>query len=81
LPADGPTEEDELIRMTFSGIDEEAIAREFYLMPSNSPMPLQGDGAMPGEGHTNDRTEALFATVQSFDYWDALMDPPESLGK
>ncbi|KAL7508390.1 hypothetical protein ACHAXN_005473 [Cyclotella atomus] len=95
-PVSPDDEEDELIRMTFSGIDEDAIAREFYFPspaihsgvgspPDMSPgvahadhnaatLPMDGDGAAHP---TNATTEGLYGPpVQSFDYWDALMDPP-----
>lgn len=100
MPSGPVSPEDELIHMTFSGIDEDAIAREFYY-PSHmnhnnntgvSPGMASGVSASPnamspaafprdggdGEAHpTNAATEALYGPpVQSFDYWDALMDPP-----
>jgi hypothetical protein len=91
-------DEDELIRMTFSGIDEAEIAREFYMYPSHPGASSPGNAAaapaaaaaspqgasLPGvhdaEHHpTNQTTEALYGPpIQSFDYWDALMDPPTS---
>lgn len=101
MPGNGPVspDDEELIHMTFSGIDEDAIAREFYF-PShatasgvspgmasgisaspNAAMSPTAAAMLPQEGDaaahpTNSTTEALYGPpVQSFDYWDALMDP------
>ena len=81
--------DDELIHMTFSGIDEAEIAREFYLpsdaMCTSSPraavasFPGRDDAAAHPTSHT---TEALYGPpVGSFDYWDAIMDPSEQAAK
>ena len=81
--------DDELIHMTFSGIDEAEIAREFYFpsdaLGTSSPraavasLPGGDDAAAHPTSHT---TEALYGPpVGSFDYWDAIMDPSEQAAK
>ena len=88
-------DEDELIHMTFSGIDEAEIAREFYfpshanlgVSPGVSSVSSTRLATLPGKNDaaahpTNSTTEALCnPPVQSFDYWDALMDPPADQSK
>ena len=79
-------DDDELIHMTFSGIDESEIAREFYFpshaTDSRDVAETAGPQAasMPGEA-SPPQTEALYGPpLQSFDYWDALMEPTANQG-
>ena len=83
-------DEDELIHMTFSGIDEAEIAREFYfpshanlgVSPGATSVSSTRVATLPGKNDaaahpTNSTTDALCnPPVQSFDYWDALIDHP-----
>ncbi|KAL7520574.1 hypothetical protein ACHAWX_005290 [Stephanocyclus meneghinianus] len=79
-------DDDELIHMAFSGIDESEIAREFYFpnhaTDSRDVAETAGQPAasMPGEASLP-RTEELYGPpLQSFDYWDALMEPTANQG-
>ncbi|EJK67182.1 hypothetical protein THAOC_11819, partial [Thalassiosira oceanica] len=57
-PATPPGEE---IRLTFSGIDEDQIAREFATEPVPAPGAAGAGAGAPG-------------VKMSFDYWDALVE-------
>eukprot|EP00804_Cyclotella_cryptica_P006640 CCRYP_008600-RA/>CCRYP_008600-RA protein AED:0.02 eAED:0.02 QI:750/1/1/1/0/0/2/213/616 len=73
--------EDELIHMTFSGIDESEIAREFYFPSHATESGDVAETTSPQEASVSEeashpQTEALYGPpLQSFDYWDALMEP------
>ena len=79
-------DEDELIHMTFSGIDESEIAREFYFPSHAADAEHVAETAVstqqePEEEASHPQTEELYGPpLQSFDYWDALMEPTANQG-
>ena len=61
--------------MTFSGIDENEIAREFYMNGQNTTLDSPGADDLQDAGAVANAPQELF---RSFDYWESLVEPPNA---
>lgn len=68
-------EPEDTIHMTFSGIDENEIAREFYMNGQNTTLDSPGADDLQDAGAVANAPQELF---RSFDYWESLVEPPNA---